>query len=194
MAWGVSERRKLIKWENYQKIASKIRTIDILSRRTEQSTDLGWRGSPWRGTARGSSVPPRPLPGPAGAAAASSAPRSAGGERSGRAAPGWGGPWWSSRTACSSRHTTPGCTCCPASASAAEHKRGGCRCEMEFMFYGVLWSNSRELLFSQLHLFPLLKVWLQNSKAKKTQKYLFSKQEHRQWVDWRLMDNNCIFF
>lgn len=92
-------------------------------RKLQRSTDLGWRGTPWRGTAHGGSGHRRPLPVLADAAGVSLVLHSAGGELSGRAAPGWGGPWWSSHTVCSSRHMTPDCTHCPASASAVDRKR-----------------------------------------------------------------------
>lgn len=94
------------------------------TREGQRGTDLGWTGTLWPGTARGGSVHPRPLRVPAGAAGAFLVLHSAGGEQSGRAAPGWGGPWWSSRTACSNRCTSPDRTRRPASASAADQKRG----------------------------------------------------------------------
>lgn len=54
----------------------------------QRGTDLGWGGTLGPGRARGGSVHPRPLRGPAGAAGAFLVLRSAGGELSGRAAPG----------------------------------------------------------------------------------------------------------
>lgn len=82
-------------------------------------TDLGWWGIPSLGTSHVDSVHRPPLPGLAGAAGVSSGLRSAGGEQNGRAAPGWGGPWWCSHTERRGRRTTLDCKRCPASASAA---------------------------------------------------------------------------
>lgn len=99
----------------------------ILSKHTntgrQRGTDLGWRGTLWPGTAHGGSVHPRPLRVPAGAAGAFLVLHSVGGELSGRAAPGWGGPWWSSHTACSNRCTSLDRTRRLASASAADQRR-----------------------------------------------------------------------
>lgn len=114
--------------------------------KSKKHTDLGRRGTPWHGRARGGSIHPHPLPVLAGAAEVSLVLRSAGGVLSGRAAPGWGGPWWSSHTVCSSRHTTLDWTCCPASASAVDQERRERRCEISGL-------GQFRKYFSQLHLF-----------------------------------------
>lgn len=132
----------------------------ILSKHTnigrQRGTDLGWRGTLWPGTARGGSVHPRPLRVPAGAAGAFLVLHSAGGVPSGRAAPGWGGPWWSSHTACSNRRTSPDHTLRLASASAEDQRRcvlGRSRVKsFDYICFPKIWVHSTFFILCDLWL------------------------------------------